>query len=179
MTDSTATQDDLGAAERSSFFANLANTLGVQHSAAVETKGRPTLQLDAKGPDVQALQTILGDVGVLSRYTVGEFGTSTQTAVVQFQLRVGLRGTGIADAPTWEALGRAQKQAQAAKTVGSLSTALAPMLSSRGETVTESPVLASGQAPAGSWVPYAVGGVALVGVLAAVGYYVASRPRSS
>jgi len=83
-------------------------------AAAAATRAvPPTLEFGDKGPAVQILQTALR---VPKAKAQGFFNRKTQRAVKAFQLRMGLRTTGVVTAPTWAALGPRVSRA-AARTV--------------------------------------------------------------
>jgi peptidoglycan hydrolase-like protein with peptidoglycan-binding domain len=60
----------------------------------------PVLQLGSKGSAVKTLQDLLNKAGVKCA-TDGDFGSKTETAVKEFQKKVGLEETGIVNFKTW------------------------------------------------------------------------------
>jgi len=66
--------------------------------------GRPVLRLGSTGPDVVALQQRLTALGYDTGGENGNFGTSTQTAVTNFQKAKSLAADGVVGRTTWEAL---------------------------------------------------------------------------
>jgi len=68
------------------------------------TAGRPELKLGSTGPDVVALQQRLNALGYNAGTANGNFGTSTQTAVMNFQKAKNLAADGVVGPTTWAAL---------------------------------------------------------------------------
>lgn len=60
----------------------------------------PILQLGSKGNAVRTLQELLNKAGVKCA-TDGDFGPKTETAVKEFQTKVGLEATGVVNHKTW------------------------------------------------------------------------------
>ena len=60
----------------------------------------PVLQLGSKGSAVKTLQDLLNRAGVKCA-TDGDFGSKTETAIKEFQKKVGLEETGIVNFKTW------------------------------------------------------------------------------
>ena len=71
-------------------------------AAAASRTAPPTLKFGDKGPAVQILQNALR---VPKVHAKGFFNRKTQRAVKAFQLRMGIRASGVVNAPTWAALG--------------------------------------------------------------------------
>jgi len=82
-------------------------------AAAAARTAPPTLQFGDKGQAVRILQHALR---VPKVHAQGFFNRKTQRSVKAFQLRMGLRATGVVTAPTWAALGPRVSRA-AARTV--------------------------------------------------------------
>jgi peptidoglycan hydrolase-like protein with peptidoglycan-binding domain len=82
-------------------------------AAAAARTAPPTLQFGDQGQAVRILQHALR---VPKVHAQGFFNRKTQRAVKAFQLRMGLRTTGVVTAPTWAALGPRVSRA-AARTV--------------------------------------------------------------
>jgi peptidoglycan hydrolase-like protein with peptidoglycan-binding domain len=66
--------------------------------------GRPQLRLGATGPDVVALQQKLTELGYSTGTADGNFGASTETAVMNFQQAKNLQADGVVGDTTWAAL---------------------------------------------------------------------------
>ena len=67
--------------------------------------GYPTLKRGSKGPWVKEMQTLLNYNGNGAKLEVdGVFGPLSEIAVIAFQKLHGLKGTGICDKATWNAL---------------------------------------------------------------------------
>ena len=66
--------------------------------------GRPVLKLGSTGPDVVALQQRLTALGYNTGTTNGNFGTGTQTAVMNFQKAKKIAADGVVGPTTWAAL---------------------------------------------------------------------------
>jgi peptidoglycan hydrolase-like protein with peptidoglycan-binding domain len=66
--------------------------------------GRPVLKLGSTGPDVVALQQRLTALGYNTGSADGNFGTSTQTAVMAFQKAKNIPADGVVGSSTWAAL---------------------------------------------------------------------------
>jgi murein L,D-transpeptidase YcbB/YkuD len=71
--------------------------------AAAPIASDPVLREDAKGPDVDRLQTLLNAQGAALGVD-GDFGGETKKAVVSFQTAKGLVADGVVGKYTWEAL---------------------------------------------------------------------------
>ena len=70
-------------------------------------RGEQTLKRGDKGGAVEALQQALVDMGFgIQAFVDGKFGPKTETLLKNFQDSVGLRQTGVLDAPTLKALNR-------------------------------------------------------------------------
>ena len=65
---------------------------------------RPVLKLGSTGPDVVALQQRLTALGYNTGTANGNFGTSTQTAVTNFQKAKNIAADGVVGPTTWAAL---------------------------------------------------------------------------
>jgi L,D-transpeptidase ErfK/SrfK len=68
-------------------------------------KYRKSMRKDATGPDVVQVQLRLKEKGFLCGRADGRFGTATELAVKFFQVRSGLKDTGIVEEETYSALG--------------------------------------------------------------------------
>lgn len=102
-----------------------AHAATAQSSAATAAASRtapPTLQFGDKGPAVQILQNALR---VPKTHAQGFFNRKTQRAVKAFQLRMGIRTSGVVNAPTWAALGPRVSRA-AARTVAAAPADMLP-----------------------------------------------------
>jgi len=91
-------------------------------AAADSRTAPPTLHFRDKGPAVQILQNALRVPKVRAK---GFFNRKTQRAVKAFQLRMGLRASGVVNAPTWAALGPRVSRA-AARTVAAAPAGVLP-----------------------------------------------------
>lgn len=90
-------------------------TASAAPAAVVVSKAQPPrLELRDKGPAVKVLQRALGVETRSGNY--GFFSRRTERAVKAFQIRMGIRVTGVVGADTWAALGPAVSRA-AARTV--------------------------------------------------------------
>lgn len=65
---------------------------------------RPVLKLGSTGPDVVALQQRLTALGYNTGTANGNFGTGTQTAVMNFQKAKNIQADGVVGPTTWAAL---------------------------------------------------------------------------
>ncbi|NJM70142.1 MAG: hypothetical protein HC862_07870 [Scytonema sp. RU_4_4] len=71
------------------------------------SEGLPILRVGMRGPQVVRLQRRLQRLGLLNRSEVdGDFGASTQAAVIALQKRYGIEADGVAGGETWEILMR-------------------------------------------------------------------------
>ena len=67
---------------------------------------RPVLRLGSTGPDVVALQQRLTALGYNTGTANGNFGTGTQTAVMNFQKAKNIQSDGVVGPTTWAALAK-------------------------------------------------------------------------
>ena len=82
-------------------------------AALLAAGSRPVLKRGSEGPAVRRLQRSL-TAALPGAVTVhGHFGPGTSAAVQRYQRRAGLRVTGVAAGPTWQALGHGLLHAKA------------------------------------------------------------------
>jgi peptidoglycan hydrolase-like protein with peptidoglycan-binding domain len=88
-------------------------TSSIDTQSAAANLNKPVLKKGSKGAAVKELQTLLyrygayslsGQFGEESKFTDGDFGTGTETAVKAFQNQVFLLADGIVGDKTWRAL---------------------------------------------------------------------------
>jgi peptidoglycan hydrolase-like protein with peptidoglycan-binding domain len=80
------------------------STTTVPTTTTFPVTGRPVLTQGASGPDVTALQQRLTALGYDTGTADGNFGSGTQTAVMNFQRAKNLPADGVVGATTWAAL---------------------------------------------------------------------------
>jgi len=76
----------------------------VSEDMSIEISAPPTLRRGDRGLQVEILQRLLEHSGRRPGEAAGEFGESTEAAVLGLQQEAGLDATGAADGPTWRAL---------------------------------------------------------------------------
>jgi peptidoglycan hydrolase-like protein with peptidoglycan-binding domain len=82
---------------------------GSGSSTTTTTVARPTLQQGSSGADVTDLQTQLAKLGYDVGTPDGNFGATTQAAVIAFQTKEGISpADGVVNAATWAALAKNQ-----------------------------------------------------------------------
>lgn len=85
------------------------STTRTQQVASVQytSEGLPILRIGTRGPEVVRLQRRLQRLGFLSEDKVdGDFGASTEAAIIALQRRYGIDADGVAGGETWEILMR-------------------------------------------------------------------------
>lgn len=75
------------------------NVMAVTPDPAAPTP-EPVLRTGSRGEDVKTLQARLQDLGYYTGEIDGQFGTGTQTAVIEFQRANGLEADGMAGTET-------------------------------------------------------------------------------
>ncbi|WP_084787662.1 C40 family peptidase [Anaerobacillus alkalidiazotrophicus] len=99
-----------------------------------------TLRVGSRGQAVTNLQNDLRALGTFNHATTGYFGPITEAAVKEFQLRNGLRATGIADSATLDGIKRIRAngtQQQTQETSRSATSQTTLQIGSRGNAVSE------------------------------------------
>lgn len=101
-----------------------------------------TLRVGLSGQAITELQDDLRELGMFNRSSTGYFGSITETSVRQFQLKNGIRVTGIADQETLQGIKRikantSQPKPQQQETSRSSSAQVVLKIGSRGDLVSE------------------------------------------
>lgn len=144
------------------------------------------LGIGASGPSVLRAQQLLKARGFISHDEPGLFGPSTEDAVRQLQMKLGLRVDGTVSAEVWRVLERDEaKEAAAAAAMAAARQQAQPMSAKAPPAPTQAEVTAVAQQMAAAGQPAPSGGfpwgkVLLFGGIAAVAYAaLTSAPSAS
>jgi peptidoglycan hydrolase-like protein with peptidoglycan-binding domain len=96
-----------------------------------------TLRVGLSGQAITELQDDLRELGMFNRSSTGYFGPITETSVRQFQLKNGIRVTGIADQVTLQGIKANVSKPQKQETSRSSSAQVVLKIGSRGDLVSE------------------------------------------
>ncbi|MBW4594238.1 MAG: peptidoglycan-binding protein [Brasilonema angustatum HA4187-MV1] len=100
-------QSDRSASTRSDQSSGSRSTTRTQQVASIQytSEGLPILRIGMRGPEVVKLQRRLQRLGLLNENEVdGDFGQSTEAAVIALQKRNGVEADGVAGGATWDIL---------------------------------------------------------------------------
>ncbi|MBP5975403.1 peptidoglycan-binding protein [Brasilonema sp. CT11] len=102
-------QSDRSGSTRSEQSSGSRSTTRTQQVASIQytSEGLPILRIGMRGPEVVRLQRRLQRLGLLNENEVdGDFGQSTEAAVIALQKRYGVEADGVAGGGTWDILMR-------------------------------------------------------------------------